>query len=170
MPVAQARLLIAADVVQLIASNSIKGDKGNVYSGALEAQIEKAWREDEETSAQALLKKMVVPEAACEVCAKGAVLTARVLRFNQCSVIEFEDNRESEDVKIPEFPQTMLAEMETLFECCRFDWNEEILSERKMSRLSDYIQDNNLKKMDSNSRLLHIMGLLIASGGKKIVL
>lgn len=162
------RLRIAIDVIAQILSNAFLPTSGQIF----QPETSGLWSEElRNESAQKILNQSVKPNAFCGVCAKGALILAHTMRFNVLKVSDLNEmSSNSMSHYLPEFPQRMMAEIETLFEGKVYRWNMKVLSFKQVQCLYAHDKANGLQKMSERERLIHIMGLLIKNQGKAIVL
>jgi len=162
-----ARLHVALDVVAQLLSNALSAFPGCIFGTDIKYSAREAHRSK---SGKDLLSNVVKPNRHCEVCAKGALIVAHTLRFNELTAFDLVGmNSPQQAHQLPEFPKRMMAEIETLFEGRIFDWNLPLLSVENIETLRTYSKEN-LKDLLPSDRLIHIMGLLIKNRGHFVLL
>jgi len=162
-----ARVQVAADVALLVCSGALVPHTGFVFGLSTGSKFHNAPKKD---SAKTLLKKIVSSETPCHVCAKGALITSHILRFNQYKIDELiQMNLGARRHELPEFSTKMMAEIEVLFEGKVHWWNGDLFSQEETAKLIPFAEEINSKLTERN-RLLYIMGLIVQSGGRKVFL
>lgn len=164
---AKARKLIALDVITRLTENQFHASKGHIMGDDLGGALsQKSENKSAQLTIRGLLKRK---EVRCEVCGKGAILASHVLLFNQMSVETFCRIADNTVHELPEFSYRLMAEIETLFEGHFFSWNAEYLNYTERQRLLTYCSKH-LAHLGNDSRLIHIMNLLVQNDGRNILL
>lgn len=164
---AKLRVEIAKDVLAHIKAGNFTVETGSYFHSSV-GRVSHILNRDGKGSKP--LKELIEGTLDCQVCAKGGLMYAHIMRGGDAPVSRWAliNSGQNYETILTYFPAKMLAEVETLFEGKVFQWNECHFSDEEAELLENYYSKQGYKNLMDEDRLVEIMKLLIKNKGEKL--